>query len=81
VTAFVTREYLEPSKPGIRKIVSRTIGRPARRVYIPVRFHRNFASVGFAATLSQVANELLARIELRARRLVAIEIAHLTYAE
>ena len=43
--------------------------------------HRDIASFGFAATFSQVANEFFARVELRARWLVAIEIAYQTNAE
>ena len=43
--------------------------------------HRNGASVGLAATFSQVSNEFFARIKLRARRLVAIKIAYQTNAQ
>ena len=43
--------------------------------------HRNGAPLGFAATFAQVADEFFARVELRARWLVAIEIAYQTNAE
>src|ERR687887_2857591 len=39
------------------------------------------ASLGFAAALAQVANQFLTRVELRARRLVPIEIAYEANAE
>ena len=38
-------------------------------------------SVAFSAALLQIPNQLFTRIELRARRLVAIEIAHQTNTE
>ena len=72
---------LEPAEPRIRKIVSGAIRGPPRRIDFSVWLHWYCASLGFAAALSQIANELLARIELRARRLVPIEIAHKTNAE
>ena len=43
--------------------------------------HRNGTPLGFAATLAQVTDEFFARVELRARWLVAIEIAYQTNAE
>ncbi len=43
--------------------------------------HRNGAPVRLAAAFSQVADEFFARIELSARRLAAIEVAHQTDAE
>ena len=43
--------------------------------------HGDLASVGLAATFAQKANEFFARVELRARWLVAIEIAYQTNAE
>lgn len=43
--------------------------------------HGNVAPVGLAATFAQVADELFARFELRARWLVAIKIAYQTNAE
>jgi hypothetical protein len=46
-----------------------------------VWLHRYRTSLGFAAAVSQVANEFFARVELCARRLVSIEIAYETYAE
>ena len=46
-----------------------------------MRPHRDLSSVDLAATFSQVADEFFARIELRARWLVAIEIADQTNAE
>ena len=69
------------SEPRIRKIVARAIRRPARRIDFAVRLHRYRTSLGFAAAIPQVANEFLTRVELCARRLVSIEIAHETNAE
>ena len=46
-----------------------------------MRPHRDLSSVDLAATFSQVADEFFARIELRARWLVAIEIADQTNAQ
>ena len=46
-----------------------------------MRPHRNLAPVNFAATFAEIADEFLARIELRASWLVAIEIADQTNAE
>ena len=74
-------EQLKPAKPRIRKIVSRAIRRPARWVDFAVWLHRYRASLGFAAAVSQIANEFFTRVELCARRLVTIEIAYQTNAE
>src|SRR6266481_1167637 len=46
-----------------------------------MRPHGDIAPVDFAATLSQVADEFFTRLELRARWLVAIEIAYQANAE
>ncbi len=46
-----------------------------------MRFHDGVVIVDLAAALPQVADEFLAALELRARRLVAIEIADQTNAE
>lgn len=46
-----------------------------------MRFHDRVVIVDFAAPLPQVTNQLLARVELRARRLDAIEIADQTNPE
>jgi hypothetical protein len=46
-----------------------------------VWFHRNSAPASAAATLPQIANQFLTCVELRARRLVSIEIANETNAE
>ena len=46
-----------------------------------MRAHGDIASVDFAATFSEVADEFFARIELRARGLVAIKIAYQANAE
>ncbi len=74
-------ERLEPAEPRIRKIVARAIGRPTRRVHFAVWLHRYRTSLGFAAAVSQVANEFLTRVELCACRLVPIEIADKTNAK
>src|SRR5713101_3505405 len=72
---------LEPAKPRVRKIVSRAISRPTRWIHFAVWPHRNRAPVGLTATFSQKADEFLACVKLRARRLATIEIAHQTNAE
>ena len=72
---------LEPSEPRIRKIVAGAICRPARRIDFTVWLHRYRTPLGFATAIPQVANEFLTRVELCARRLVSIEIAHETNAE
>jgi hypothetical protein len=41
----------------------------------------DLAPVGLAATFSEVTDEFLARVQLRARWLVAIKISHQTNAE
>jgi len=46
-----------------------------------VWFYRNGASPGTTATLSQIADELLASVELRACWLIMIEIAYQTNTE
>ena len=71
----------KPAEPRIRKVVARAISWPARRIHFAVWLHRNGAALGLAAALSQVANEFLARVELGARGLVAIEITDQTDAE
>src|SRR6476659_5700046 len=74
-------EPLKPAEPGIRKSVARAIRGPARWVDVAVWLHRYRTSLGFAAAISQQANELLTCVELCARRLVSIEIAYETNAE
>ena len=74
-------QTLKPAEPGIRKIVARAIRGPARWVDFAVWLHRYRTSLGFAAAVSQIANEFLARVELCARRLLSIEIAYETNAE
>jgi hypothetical protein len=74
-------ESLKPAEPRIRKSVTRTICGPARWIDVAVWLHRYRASLGFAAALSQKANEFFTCVELRTRRLVSIEIAYETYAE
>ena len=46
-----------------------------------MRTHDQGMSIAFPAALLQIPNQLLARFELRACRLVTIEIAHETNAE
>src|SRR6266540_530665 len=72
---------LKLAKPRIGKIVPRAIGRPTRWIYFTVWPHRNRASVGLTATFSQIADEFLACVKLRARWLATIEIADQTNAE
>ena len=43
--------------------------------------HRYWTSLGFAAAISQVTDEFLTCVELRACRLIAVEIAYETNAE
>jgi hypothetical protein len=72
---------LEPAEPRIRKIIAWAIRGPARWVYFSVGLHGYRASVGFAAAISQIADEFLTCVELRACRLVAVEITYETNAE
>ena len=74
-------ETLKPAEPRIGKIVARAVGRPARRIDFTVWFYRNGASPGATATLSQIADEFLTSVELRACWLIPIEIAYQTNAE
>jgi hypothetical protein len=74
-------EPLKPAEPRIRKSIARAIRGPARWVDVAVRLHRYRASLGFAAAISQKANEFLTCVELCARWLVSIEIAYETNAE
>jgi len=46
-----------------------------------MRPHRDLAPVDLAATFAEITDEFFARLELRARWLVAIEIAYQTNAE
>jgi hypothetical protein len=80
-THGVTREQLKSAKPRIGKFVSRTVRRPARRVDFTMRSHRDFAAVGLAATFSQIADQFFACLQLRARGLITIKIAHQANAE
>ena len=68
-------------KPRIRKGISRTISSPARWIHFTMWPDRDLAPVNLAAAFPQIADELFTRFELRARWLVAIEIAHQTNAE
>ena len=74
-------QTLKPAEPRIRKIVARAIRGPARWVDFAVWLYRYRTSLGFAAAVSQIANEFLTCVELCARRLVSIEIAYQTNAE
>ena len=74
-------EPLEPAEPRIRKSVARAICGPARWVDVAVWLHWYRASLGFAAAVSQKANEFLTCVELCPRRLVSIEIAYETNAK
>ena len=46
-----------------------------------MRLHRYRTSLGFAAAISQVTDEFLTCVELRACRLIAVEIPYETNAE
>ena len=46
-----------------------------------MRAHRDGAAIRFPATLAQIPDQFVRRLELRARRFIAIEIAHQTDAE
>ena len=46
-----------------------------------MRFHNGVMRIDFPATLTQIADQFFARFQLRARRLIAIEIADETNAE
>ena len=80
-TSLGMTETLKPAEPRIGKIVAWAVGRPARRIDFTVWFYRNGASPGATATLSQIADEFLTSVELRACWLIPIEIAYQTNAE
>ena len=65
----------ELTEPAIGKIVAGTVGRPTRRIHLAVGTHRDLMSLNFAATVTQVADQFLAGIQLGASRLAAIEVA------
>ena len=46
-----------------------------------MRFHDRVMRVDFSATQTEITNQFFARFKLRARRLIAVEIAHQTKAE
>ena len=73
--------FPKSAEPGIGKDVAGTVGRPARRIHLAVRFHDRVVIVDFAAPLPKVTNQFLARVELRASRLVAIEVTDQTNPE
>ena len=53
---FNEASLLKSSEPGIGKNVARTISRPARRIHLAMRPHRNLAPIDLAAALSQVTD-------------------------
>lgn len=73
--------FPKPAEPGIGKDVTRAVSGPARRIHFAVRLHDWITIAHLAATLSKITNQFLARIELRARRLVTIEVADQTNAK
>src|SRR5205807_10474591 len=75
------RLLLEAAEPRVRENVARTISRPTRRIHVAMRFHERPVVADLAATLAKITNQLFATFELRARRLVAIEIADQTNSE
>jgi hypothetical protein len=62
-------------------VVTGTIGRPARRIDLAVRFHDCPFAIDLANTLPKVARQFLDSFELFASRLIAIKIADETNAE
>ena len=46
-----------------------------------MRFHNGVMRIDFPAAMTQIADQFFARLQLRARRLIAIEIADKTNAE
>jgi len=77
----IGQQTSKSAEPRIGKIVARAICGPPRRVHFSVWLYWYRTSFGFAAALSQIADEFLTRVELRARRLVPIEIADETNAK
>src|ERR1019366_5515450 len=78
---FLRRLVLETPEPGVWKRIARTVGRPARWIHVAMRTHDRVVIVDLAATLSQIPDYFFGAIQLRARRLVAIEIADQTNPE
>src|SRR5205085_5136630 len=68
-------------EPGVGKDIARAICCPARGIHFAMRAHGHLRAVDFAAANAQIADQLLAGFELRARRLIAVEIADETNAE
>src|SRR5436190_15625748 len=73
--------FLEPAEPGIGESVPRAIGCPARRIHFAMRLHNRIMVAHFPAALPEITDYFFAAIELRACRLIAIEIADQTNAE
>src|SRR5581483_4963507 len=78
---FMRGALLKPAEPGIGKIVSGTIGGPARRIHFPMRLYRDIVPAGLAASLPQITDQFLAGLKLRAGGPIAVKIAHQTDAE
>ena len=68
-------DLTELTEPAIGEIVARTVGRPARRIHLAVGTHRDLMPLNFAATVTQIADQFLAGIQLGASWLAAIEVA------
>ena len=66
----------KPPEPAVGKNVAGTIGGPSRRVHFTVWAHRHFS-----AAFLEILDQLFARFELGAGRLVAVEIADETNPE
>lgn len=68
----------KPPEPSVGKNVARTIGRPAWRIHLAMGADRESPA---PAAILQIFDQLLGGLELRARRLVPVEIAHQANAE
>ena len=68
-------DLTELTEPAIGEIVAGTVGWPAGRIHLAVRTHRDLMPLNFAATVTQIADQFLAGIELGTSRLAAIEVA------
>src|SRR5438874_8882476 len=56
----VGSSFLKSPKPGIRKGVARTIGRPLWRIHFAMRTHDCVMCLNFPAAFSQIINQLFA---------------------
>src|SRR5579862_9300475 len=77
----VPRLPVAAMNPFVRKAIARTIRGPARRIDLPMRFYDRRFAFDLADALPEIADELVAGLELVLRRHVAIVVADEADAE